>query len=90
MSVRYFFDLTRDEESGRYLINLVICTANIRQGFLDAGNEEDAALLEALAHGQQEQPPENFLNRQTLIRLYDVLDRYLQEARINRAYYATL
>ena len=77
MSVRYFFDLTRDEESGRYLINLAICTANIRQGFLDAGNEEDAALLEALTHGQQEQPPENFLNNQTLKRLYDVLDRYL-------------
>ena len=90
MSVRYFFDLTRDEESGRYLINLVICTANIRQGFLDAGNEEDAALLEALTHGQQEQPPENFLNRQTLNRFYYVLERYLQEGRINRAYYATL
>ena len=90
MSVRYFFDLTRDEESGRYLVNLVICTANIRQGLLDAGNEEDAALLEAMAHGQQEQPPDNFLNTQTLTRFYDVLDRYLQEGRINRAYYATL
>ena len=90
MSVRYFCDLTRDEESGRYLINLVICTANIRQGLLDAGNEEDAALLEAMAHGQQEQPPDNFLNTQTLTRFYDVLDRYLQEGRINRAYYATL
>ena len=90
MSVRYFFDLTRDEENGRYLINLVICTANIRQGLLDAGNEEDAALLEAMAHGQQEQPPDNFLNTQTLTRFYDVLDWYLQEGRINRAYYATL
>ena len=89
MSVRYFFDLTRDEESGRYLVNLVICTANIRQGYLDAGDEEDA-LLEALTHGSQQQPPENFLNRQTLNRFYDVLDRYLQEGRINRAYYATL
>ena len=79
MSVRYFFDLRQDEESGRYLINLVICAANIRQGFLDAGNEEDAALLDALALGQQ-----------TLRRFYDVLDRYLQEGRINRAYYATL
>ena len=57
MSVRYFFDLTRDEESGRYLVNLVICTANIRQGHLDAGDEEDAALLEALALGSQQQPP---------------------------------
>ena len=90
MSVRYFFDLTRDEESGRYVVNLVICTANIRQGYLDAGDEEDAALLEALTHGSQQQPPDNFLNRQTLNRFYDVLDRYLQEGRINRAYYATL
>ena len=90
MSVRYFFDLRQDEESGRYLVNLVICTANIRQGFLDAGNEEDAALLDALALGQHEQPPNSFLNTQTLRRFYDVLDRYLQEGRINRAYYATL
>ena len=90
MSVRYFFDLTRDEESGRCLVNLIICTANIRQGYLDDGDEEDAALLEALAHGQEEQPPENFLNTQTLNRFYDVLERYLQEGRINRAYYATL
>ena len=90
MSVRYFFDLRQDEESGRYLINLVICAANIRQGFLDAGNEEDAALLDALALGQHDQPPNNFLNIQTLRRFYDVLDRYLQEGRINRAYYATL
>ena len=85
MSVRYFFDLTRDEESGRYLVNLVICTANIRQGYLDAGDEEDAALLEALTHGSQQQPPDNSLNRQPLNRFYDMLDRYLQEGRINRA-----
>ena len=90
MSVQYFFDLTRDEESGRYLVNLVICTANIRQGYLDAGDEEDAALLEALTHGSHQQPPDNFLNRRTLNTFYDVLDLYLQEGRINRAYYATL
>ena len=90
MSVRYFFDLRLNEDGDRYLINLVICAANIRQGFLDAGNEEDAALLDALALGQHDQPPNNFLNIQTLRRFYDVLDRYLQEGRINRAYYATL
>ena len=90
MSVRYFFDLTRDEESGRYLVNLVICTANIRQGHLDAGDEEDTALLEALALGSQQQPPSNSLNRRTLNTFYDVLDLYLQEGTINRAYYATL
>ena len=90
MSVRYFFDLTRDDESGRYLVNLVMCTANIRQGHLDAGDEEDAALLEALALGSQQQPPNNFLNRRTLNTFYDVLDLYLQEGTINRAYYATL
>ena len=90
MSVRYFFDLRLNEDGDRYLINLVICAANIRQGFLDAGNEEDAALLDALALGQQDEPPNNFLNNQTLRRFYDVLDLYLQEGRINRAYYATL
>ena len=90
MSVRYFFDLRLNEDGDRYLINLVICAANIRQGFLDADDEEDAALLDALALGQHDHPPNNFLNNQTLRRFYDVLDRYLQEGRINRAYYATL
>ena len=90
MSVRYFFDLRLNEDGDRYLINLVICAANIRQGFLDADDEEDAALLDALALGQHDQPPNNVLNDQTLRRFYDVLDRYLQEGRINRAYYATL
>ena len=66
MSVRYFFDLTRDEESGRYLVNLIICTANIREGHLDA-------LLEALALGSQQQPPSKFLNRRTLNTFYACL-----------------
>ena len=90
MSVRYFFDLRPNEDGDRYLINLVICAANVRQGFLDADDEEDAQLLDALALGQHDHPPNNFLNNQTLIRFYDVLDRYLQEGRINRDYYATL
>ena len=90
MSVRYFFDLRLNEDGDRYLINLVICAANVRQGFLDADDEEDAQLLDALALGQHDHPPNNFLNNQTLTRFYDVLDRYLQEGRINRAYYATL
>ena len=90
MSVRYFYDLTRDEDSGRYLINLVIMTAYIQQGHLDGGEEEDAALFEAMSVGRQKSPTINPLNTRTLNTFYDVLDLYLQEGAINRPYYATL
>ena len=52
MSVRYFYHLTRDEDSGRYLINVVITTAFLEQGILDPDSEEDALLLAAMALGR--------------------------------------
>ena len=85
MSVRYFYHLTRDEDSGRYLINVVITTAFLEQGILDPDSEEDAMAL-----GKHDSPTNNPLNTRTLNTFYDVLDLYLQEGTINRPYYATL
>ena len=90
MSVRYFYHLTRDEDSGRYLINLVITTAFLEQGILDPDNEEDALLLAAMALGRHDTPTNNPLNTRTLNTFYDVFDLHLQEGAINRPYYATL
>ena len=56
MSVRYFYHLTRDEDSGRYLINMVITTAFLEQGILDPDSEEDALLLAAMALGRHDPP----------------------------------
>ena len=85
MSARYFFHLTYDEPTNRYLINLVIAAAALELRDID-----DDDLLESLDAGAHDTTTHNPVNTRTLDLFYDLLDAYLEDQTLNRPLYATL
>ena len=85
MSARYFFQLTYDEPTNRYLINLVIAAASLELRDID---EDD--LLDSLEAGSHDTTTVNPVNTRTLNMFYDLLDAYLEDQTLNRPFYATL
>ena len=85
MSARYFFHLTYDEPTNRYLINLVIAAASLELRDID-----DDDLLESLEAGAHDTTTVNPVNTCTLNMFYDLLDAYLEDQTLNRPFYATL
>ena len=85
MSARYFFQLTYDEPTNHYLINLVIAATSLKLKDID---EDD--LLDSLEAGSHDTTTVNPVNTRTLNMFYDLLDAYLEDQTLNRPFYATL
>ena len=80
MSARYFFHLTFNEPTNRYLINLVIASAALEHRDID-----DEELLEGLKAGAHDTTTDNPVNL-----FYDLFDAYLEDQALNCPFYATL